>query len=91
MREILRTNDPVRLACARHLLTEAGIAHLVLDEHMAAMEGSISAIQRRLMVSAADEEAARAVLAALDEMDARERLNVDRGAGRTNDHDASGE
>ncbi len=69
MREVLRTNDPVLLAYARHLLAEAGIAHLVLDEHTAAVEGSIGAIQRRLMVQDEDEKAARAVLSALDETD----------------------
>ena len=65
MKEVLRTNDPVLLSAARHLLGECGIAVLVLDEHTAAVEGSIGAIQRRLAVADEDAPRARALLAAL--------------------------
>ena len=50
MREVLRTNDPVELSFALHVLREAGIEPLVLDEHMSAVEGSIGVLPRRVMV-----------------------------------------
>lgn len=58
MVELLRTNDLVRLSWARAVLAEAGIPCLVLDEQTSAVEGSIGAIPRRLMV--AEEDASRA-------------------------------
>ncbi len=56
--ELLRTNDLVMLSWARALLEEAGIDTLVFDEQTSALEGSISAICRRLMVR--EDEAPRA-------------------------------
>jgi CO dehydrogenase/acetyl-CoA synthase gamma subunit (corrinoid Fe-S protein) len=50
MRELLRTNDLVRLSWVTALLREAGIEAIVLDTHTSVLEGSVSAIQRRLMV-----------------------------------------
>jgi Putative prokaryotic signal transducing protein len=53
MVELLRTNDLVYLSFVQHTLNEAGIEHLVLDQYASAVEGSISAIPRRIVV---DEE-----------------------------------
>ena len=50
MEEILRTNDPVKLSYACHLLDEEGIDYFVADQYISAMEGSIGAFPRRLMV-----------------------------------------
>lgn len=50
MDELLRTNDLVYLSFVRHVLAEEGIECLVLDEHTSAVEGSIGAIPRRVMV-----------------------------------------
>lgn len=58
MIELLRTNDLVHLSWAAAVLRSHGIEPLVLDHHAAAIEGSIGAIPRRLMVL--DEEASRA-------------------------------
>ncbi|MGE0005638.1 MAG: DUF2007 domain-containing protein [Parvibaculaceae bacterium] len=58
MKEVLRTNDLVLLSYATHVLAEAGIEAVVFDAHTSAVEGSIGAIPRRLMV--ADEDFARA-------------------------------
>jgi hypothetical protein len=58
MRELFRTNDPVRLSWAEALLAAAGIEAVVLDTHTSIIEGSIGAIPRRLMVI--DEDHARA-------------------------------
>ena len=70
MKELLRTNDPVRLSWLQALLKDSGIDSLVLDHHTSLVEGSIGAIPRRLMVSEADYRRARMLLAAAGE-DAR--------------------
>jgi hypothetical protein len=62
VRELLRTNDPVRLSFLRVLLRDAGIEAVVLDQHMSVLEGSAAAIPRRLMVADEDEARARIVL-----------------------------
>jgi hypothetical protein len=67
MKELLRTNDLVRLSFVQALLRDSGIDSLVLDHHTSLVEGSIGAIPRRLMVSGGDYRRARAVLAAAGE------------------------
>ncbi|HUK06661.1 MAG TPA: DUF2007 domain-containing protein [Stellaceae bacterium] len=62
MKELLRSNDPVRLSYVEALLRAAGIASVLLDQHTSIIEGSIGAIQRRLMVEDDDLDSARAVL-----------------------------
>ena len=62
MRTVLATNDPVRLSFLRALLRDAGIAVVLLDAHVSAMEGSIGAIPRRLAVAEQDWHRARRVL-----------------------------
>lgn len=66
MRELLRTNDVVRLSWAQACLRDAGIDSLVLDHHTSLVEGSIGAIPRRLMVAEADHRRAQAVIAAAE-------------------------
>ena len=63
MKELLRTNDPVRLSWLTVLLTDARIESIILDNHTSVLEGSIWAIQRRLMVADEDYVRARRVLA----------------------------
>lgn len=67
MKELLRTNDPVRLSWARARLGDAGIDSLVLDHHTSIVEGSIGAIPRRLMVAERDHQRARAIIAAAEQ------------------------
>lgn len=62
MLELLRSNDLVYLSFVTHLLDEAGIDHLLLDSHMSAVEGSIGAIPRRLMVPEQRLEEARRLI-----------------------------
>ena len=50
MVELLRTNDLVFLSFVQHTLNEAGIEYLLLDEYASAVEGSISAIPRRIIM-----------------------------------------
>jgi hypothetical protein len=58
MVELLRSNDLVLLSYVLHLLREAGITPLVFDQHTSAVEGSIGALPRRIMVD--EDELARA-------------------------------
>jgi hypothetical protein len=62
MKDILRTTDPVLLSFAESILAAEGIPALVFDMHTSAIEGSISAIPRRLMVADEDEARARAAI-----------------------------
>jgi hypothetical protein len=67
MRLVARTQDPVRLSFLQALLHDAGIACVVLDAHISAVEGGIGVFPRRLMVADADAASARAVLRAAGE------------------------
>ncbi|WP_340117545.1 DUF2007 domain-containing protein [Pelagibius sp. 7325] len=58
MKELLRTNDVVKLSWVEALLADAGIGCVVLDLHTSILEGSIGILPRRLMV--ADEDLPRA-------------------------------
>lgn len=59
--ELLRTNDLVLLSWVEALLADAGIRTYLLDSHTSIVEGSIAALQRRLMVDNADAAAARKI------------------------------
>ena len=67
MKELLRTNNVVRLSWAQARLRDAGIESLVLDHHTSLVEGSIGAIPRRLMVAERDHRRAAALIAAAEE------------------------
>lgn len=62
MKELLRSNDLVLLSWAESLLGDAGIGSIVLDTHTSAVEGSIGAIPRRLMVGDDDFERAKRLI-----------------------------
>jgi hypothetical protein len=62
MVELLKTNDLVLISYILHRLGEAGIEALVFDEHMSAVEGSIGALPRRIMVGEEDLERSRNLL-----------------------------
>lgn len=62
MKEIMRTNDLATLAFAQALLKDADIPNEVFDQHTSMVEGSILAIQRRLLVLDEDAEEARSLL-----------------------------
>jgi len=63
MFELIRTNNPVLISWLCANLEAEGIEVLVLDEHASVMDGSVLAIPRRIMVSEADEDGAKAILA----------------------------
>ncbi|MBR1218124.1 DUF2007 domain-containing protein [Bradyrhizobium sp. U87765 SZCCT0131] len=62
MRELLRTNDMVLVSAVEALLDGAGIGHLVLDQNMSIIEGSLGVLPRRLLVTEDDLRAARQLL-----------------------------
>jgi tRNA1(Val) A37 N6-methylase TrmN6 len=62
VKELLKSNDLVRLSWAEALLAGEGIDSYVLDGHMSVVEGSIGAIPRRLMVADEDFTRARGVI-----------------------------
>jgi hypothetical protein len=67
MKELLRTNDVVKLSWLTALLSDDGIMTLVLDNNTSVLEGSAGAIPRRLMVGDDDYERAQRVLIAAGE------------------------
>lgn len=68
MKELVRTNDPVRISWLTALLADGGIETVVLDANASIVEGSIGAIQRRIMVADDDLAAARTLLEDADEV-----------------------
>jgi Putative prokaryotic signal transducing protein len=62
VRELVRTNDVVLVSAIGALLDGANIAHLVLDQNMSILEGSVGVIPRRILVHDDDDHAARQVL-----------------------------
>ena len=66
MKELLRTNDWVRLSWVQAVLAEAGIRSDIVDLHTSILEASIGAIPRRLMVEAKDHARAERVVAAAE-------------------------
>lgn len=63
MKELVRTNDPVLISWLTAALNEMSIHAVVLDTHTAVLEGSVAAIQRRVMVADDDFVQASKVLA----------------------------
>jgi hypothetical protein len=62
MREIVRTNDMILVSAVGALLDGAGIRHLVFDQNMSVLEGSLGVLPRRVLVAEDDVAAARRLL-----------------------------
>lgn len=62
--ELIRTNNPVLISWASAVLKAQGIESFVLDAHTSVLEGTASAIPRRLMVIDEDADRARAIIEA---------------------------
>jgi Putative prokaryotic signal transducing protein len=62
LRELVRTNDLVLISAVGALLDGAQIHHVVLDQNMSIVEGSLGLLQRRILVNDEDNGAARALL-----------------------------
>lgn len=70
MKELIRSNDPVRLSFLTALLADAGIGALILDTHSSVMQGSIDILEQRLMVADDDLIEARRVLTEAEQVPA---------------------
>lgn len=57
----MRTNDVVLVSAVGALLDGANIHHLVLDQNMSVIEGSLGIIPRRILVHEDDDLQARRV------------------------------
>lgn len=62
MEELIRTNDMVMISFVEALLKDAGIEHLVVDQNMSVMEGSLGVLPRRILVVEEDIAEARQLL-----------------------------
>ena len=71
MRELVRTNDAVLISAIEALLKGAGIDHMVVDQNMSILEGSIGIFPRRVLVGD-------------DQLDAAQELLEDAGFGNEN-------
>ncbi|MGJ4900953.1 DUF2007 domain-containing protein [Bradyrhizobium sp. HKCCYLRH2060] len=62
MKELVRTNDIVLVSAIGALLDGADIHHLVLDQNMSIIEGSLGILPRRILVHEDDILQARRLL-----------------------------
>jgi len=62
VRELVRTNDIVLVSAIGALLDGANIHHLVLDQNMSIIEGSLGVLPRRILVHEDDNHQARQLL-----------------------------
>ncbi|HVJ42548.1 MAG TPA: DUF2007 domain-containing protein [Dongiaceae bacterium] len=63
MEELTRSTDPIRLSFLIHVLGEAGIEAVLLDQHTSQMFfGSLSGVEQRLMVASEDIARARRLI-----------------------------
>ncbi len=62
MCEIVRTNNAVLISVIEALLGEARIPHMVLDQNMSVLEGSLGVLPRRVLVHESRAVAARNLL-----------------------------
>jgi hypothetical protein len=62
VKEIVRTNDAVVVSAIAALLDSADIPHLVLDQNMSVLEGSLGILPRRVLVAEENLLAARRLL-----------------------------
>ncbi len=58
----MRTNNAVLISAIGALLDGAGIDHMVLDQHMSVLEGSLGMLPRRILVADEDVTPARRLL-----------------------------
>jgi hypothetical protein len=62
MRELVRTNDGILVSAIEALLKSAGIPHLIADQNMSVLEGSLGVLPRRVLVADEYQRAARQLL-----------------------------
>ncbi len=62
MRELIRTNDAVLVSAVEALLKGARIRHVIADQNMSVMEGSLGVLPRRILVIEQELDRARLLL-----------------------------
>jgi hypothetical protein len=62
VKELVRTNDAVLVSAVGALLDSAKIPHMVLDQNMSVLEGSLGILPRRVLVAEENLAAARRLL-----------------------------
>ena len=62
MKELVRTNDMVLVSAIGALLDGAKIPHMVFDQNMSVLEGSLGVLPRRILVAEDNLAAARRLL-----------------------------
>jgi hypothetical protein len=62
VKELVRTNDAVLVSAVVALLESAKIRHVVFDQNMSVLEGSLGILPRRVLVEEALESQARQLL-----------------------------
>jgi Putative prokaryotic signal transducing protein len=62
VKELVRTNDAVLVSAVGALLDSAKIPHMVLDQNMSVLEGSLGILPRRVLVADEYLAAARRLL-----------------------------
>ncbi len=62
MHELVRTNDAVLISALEALLNGARIKHMVVDQNMSVLEGSIGIFPRRILVGEDQIDVARRLL-----------------------------
>jgi hypothetical protein len=62
MRELVRTNDAVVISAIEALLKGAHIRHMIVDQNISVLEGSIGIFPRRILVGEDEFDAARKLL-----------------------------
>jgi hypothetical protein len=62
MRELVRTNDAVLISAIEALLKGARIEHMVVDQNISILEGSIGIFPRRVLVGDDQLDVARQLL-----------------------------
>jgi hypothetical protein len=62
LRELVRTNDAVLISAIEALLNGADITHMVVDQNMSVMEGSIGIFPKRILVGDDEIDDARQLL-----------------------------
>lgn len=77
MIELFRTNDPVLLSWLQNRLHQDNVPVVVFDTHASIVEGSISAIQSRVMVDETHLGRAQAILREAEEIANGERDPLD--------------
>jgi Putative prokaryotic signal transducing protein len=62
MKELVRTNDGILVSAIEALLKSAGIPHLIADQNMSVLEGSLGVLPRRVLVADEYQRATRLLL-----------------------------